>query len=102
MAGPGRDALLARWLELTRHTLPGLAHARGWPIGTDHCFMRVCLDAAFGRPWDEVVPRPAIQNLASDDLARAVAVAEALVDGRARLEPLNRRSIEDRRRRAAR
>ena len=64
--------------------------------------MRVCLDAAFGRPWDEVVARPAIRHLTPADLARAVAIAEAVADGRVRLEALNDRSIADRRRRAVR
>ena len=41
--------------------------------------MRVCLDAAYGRPWHEVIARPAIRHAADDDLARAVAVAEAIL-----------------------
>ena len=41
--------------------------------------MRVCLDAAYGRPWHEVVGRPAIRTAADGDLARAVAVAEGIL-----------------------
>ena len=59
--------------------------------------MRVCLDTAMGRPWHEVVARPAIRHLAPDDLARAVAIAEALADGTTALEPLNTASIQRRR-----
>ncbi len=54
--------------------------------------MRVCLDAAFGRPWNEVVAAPAIRHLALADLARAIAIAEAFADGRLALEPANDRS----------
>ena len=75
---PGRPALLARWLDLTRRVLPGMAAAEGWPIRLDHCFMRVCLDAAFGRPWHEAVRRPAVRHMTDADLARAVAVAERI------------------------
>ena len=42
-------ALLARWFNLTRRVLPGLAAAEGWLLRLGHCFMRVCLGVAFGR-----------------------------------------------------
>ncbi|MGI4951096.1 MAG: hypothetical protein ACRYGM_04770, partial [Janthinobacterium lividum] len=51
--GAERERLARRWLELTRRVLPGMAAAEGWPICRDHCFMRVCLDNAMGRPWHE-------------------------------------------------
>ncbi len=41
--------------------------------------MRVCLDAAVGRPWYEVIARPAIRNASAAQLERAVAVAEAVL-----------------------
>lgn len=54
-----------------------MAAARAdWPIRHDHCFMRVCLDAALGRPWHEVVRRPAARHAPEAVLAAAVAVAE--------------------------
>ena len=73
-----------------------VATARGWPIRADHCFMRVCLDVAFGQPWHLAIARPAIRHIGIDDLQRAVAVAVALRDGTADLRSLNRRSISDR------
>ena len=49
----------ARWLDLTRVTLPALAAVHHWPIRLDHCFMRVLLDNAVGGVWHHVIPRPA-------------------------------------------
>ena len=71
--------LVDRWLVLTRTVLPALAAERRWPIRLDHCFMRVCLDAALGVRWDTVVRRPAIRHLSDAQLRRAVAQAEAII-----------------------
>ena len=81
---------LARWLELTRRTLPDMATAHRWPIRLDHCFMRVCLDAVYGLPWHEAVARPALRHA---DLARAVAVAERIVAAPHTLPMLNDASL---------
>ena len=86
-------ALLVRWFDLTRRVLPGMAAAEGWPIRLDHCFMRVCLDAAFGRPWHEAVRRPAVRHMTEAELARAVAVAERIVANPALLFELNAESL---------
>lgn len=90
---PDRQALLERWLELTRTRLPALATQHGWPIRLDHCFMRVCLDVSIGARWDSVVPRPAIRTLSTAQLARAVAQAEAIIADPASLPGLNRASL---------
>ena len=94
----GRDALVARWTVLTRDVLPGMAAAERWPIHLDHCFMRVCLDAALGTPWTRTVPRPAIHNMDDRQLAAAVRVAEGVVAAPDTLVRLNRRSLAGRRR----
>jgi hypothetical protein len=96
MADPDREALLARWLELTRQVLPGMAVVERWPIRLDHCFMRVCLDTALGRPWHELVRRPAVRHLSAEQLARAVAVAESVRCQPARLPGLNQESLRRR------
>lgn len=88
-----REALVDRWLALTRRVLPGMAAAEGWPIRLDHCFMRVCLDAAIGRPWHEAVRRPAIRHLTEAQLAAAVAVAERIRAEPGLLPGLNRQSL---------
>ncbi len=88
-----RERLLARWENLTRRVLPSMAAAQGWPIRLDHCFMRVCLDAAFERPWHEAIPRPAVRHAAVAELARAIAVAEWLRDAPEELPALNRASL---------
>ncbi len=88
-----RAALVARWLELTRVALPQAAARHRWPIRLDHCFMRVCLDAAYGRPWHEVVARPAIRHAADAELQRAVGVAEAILAQPETLEGLNAASL---------
>jgi hypothetical protein len=76
---PGlRAALVARWLRLTREALPAMARQGGWRVRHDHCFMRICLDAAAGGRWDRRFPPPAIRRAPDDVLARAVAVAERI------------------------
>ncbi len=95
-----RPELLARWFDLTRRQLPQAAALHGWPIRFDHCFMRVCLDAAFGRPWHEAIARPAIRHAADHDLMRAVAVAESLLAEPALLRVRNAESLRMRRDRA--
>ena len=86
-------ALLARWFDLTRRVLPGMAAAEGWPIRLDHCFMRVCLDAAFGQPWHDAVRRPAVRHMTEAELARAVSVAEGVAADPAMLFELNAESL---------
>jgi hypothetical protein len=88
-----REEMAARWLALTREILPGMAAAGRWPIRLDHCFMRVCLDAAIGRPWHEAVRRPAIRHLTGAQLAAAIAVAERIRADPASLPALNRQSL---------
>jgi hypothetical protein len=92
-----RADLVRRWNSLTREQLPALAQLERWPISQDHCFMRVCLDAVFGRPWHHVVKRPAIQHLSLGQLAEAIAVAELITRSPEVLPELNAQSIAWRR-----
>lgn len=85
--------LVAQWTGLVRHTLPNMAARCGWPISHDHCFMRVCLDAALGAPWHALVRRPAIRHLTDAQLSAAIAVAEGLLQAPEALHALNRQSI---------
>lgn len=88
---------MARWLDLTRRVLPGMAQAEAWPVRLDHCFMRVCLDHAVGQPWHQRVCRPAVRHLDDDGLRRAVAVAERVAADPAALPGLNAQSLAWRR-----
>ena len=92
-----REILVERWTTLTRDVLPGMASAQRWPIRFDHCFMRVCLDAAVGSPWTRTVRRPAIRHLDDRQLAAAVGIAETLAAQPDRLADLNARSLAGRR-----
>ena len=93
-----RAVLEARWLQLTRETLPALAGSRRWPVSADHCFQRILLDHAVGGRWyDHVSRRPAYRHLADDALARAVAMGEAVATGAADLHALNVQSLAWRR-----
>ena len=92
-----RAGLVERWLALTRGVLPAMAAAHRWPIRLDHCFMRVCLDAAMGRPWTEVVQRPALRHLTDAELADAIRIAEAVVARPQTLPALNAQSLRWRR-----
>ncbi|HEV2558323.1 MAG TPA: GCN5-related N-acetyltransferase [Microvirga sp.] len=86
--------LRARWRDLVERRLPEAARARGdWPVRLDHCFARILLDAACGRPWREAVKPPAWRTMPAPDLARAVALGEDVLAGRADLAALNRHSL---------
>ena len=91
---PARAALLGQWQHLTRVALPAMAAAHRWPIRNDHCFMRVCLDAAVQARWDTVVRRPATHNLTDAQLAAAVLTAARIVEDPQALWALNRASLE--------
>lgn len=92
-----RQTQTARWYELTRVVLPGMASTQNWPIRLDHCFMRVCLDAVLGSPWTRQIGRPAIRTISDDQLAAAIAVAESIAAEPARLPTLNEASLQGRR-----
>ena len=81
------------WKDLVGTRLPAAARGRGWPVVFDHCFARILLDNALGRPWREVVPPPAWRNMPEADLARAVALGEAALAGEADMHALNDRSL---------
>ncbi len=94
MTGPDHPELRARWRDLVERRLPEAARGRpDWPVRLDHCFARILLDAACGRPWREAVKPPAWRTMPAADLARAVALGEDVLAGRADLDALNRRSL---------
>jgi len=90
-----RAQLEAEWLHLTRTVLPTLAADRPeWPVRLDHCFQRILLDQAVGGRWyDHVSGRPAYRHLPPETLARAVALARAVVSGDADLDRFDRDSL---------
>lgn len=89
-----RAQLEAQWLDLTRRVLPVLAAERRWPIRADHCFQRVLLDTAFEDIWyAHVQSRPAYRAISDDDLARAIGIANGVVEGELDLPALHRASL---------
>lgn len=97
MSKVDRDAMVARWYELTRELLPAMAPDQGWPIRLDHCFMRVCLDAVLGAPWTKAIDRPAIRTMSDAQLRAAINIAEEIAAEPARLPALNADSLRGRR-----
>ena len=97
MSKVDRAAMVARWYELTRVSLPEMASRQGWPIRLDHCFMRVCLDTVLGAPWTDVIDRPAVRTMSDTQLAAAIAIAEEVAVDPARLPELNAASLRGRR-----
>lgn len=90
-----RAQLEAKWLKITRQTLPALAKARRWPVSADHCFMRILLDVVHSGRWDKVVQgRPAYKHVELQRLASAVALAERVVADEVDLCALNAQSLE--------
>ena len=71
-------ATIAHFKHLTEIALPALAREHHWPIRLDHCFKRICLDAAFHDVWYNHHPRPAERHLTGEPLARAITCAEAI------------------------
>ena len=81
-----------------RHDLPAAARAHPeWPIRLDHCFGRVILDEVCGRPWREAIAAPAWRHLSPAALDAAIALADAILAGRADVGELDRRSLAGRR-----
>lgn len=98
-----RDERQARWLELTRTALPGLAAERQWPVRADHCFQRILLDAACGGVWyDHIAGRPAYAHASDAVLAEAIRLGECVLAGDVDLPELNAHSLAWRRQRKAR
>jgi hypothetical protein len=92
--------LRTRWRDLVGRRLPEAARSRrDWPVRLDHCFARIFLDNALGRPWREVVHAPAWRNAPEDRLVAALAPGGAVLAGGADLAALNRRSLGLRRNR---
>ena len=92
--GVTRNEIEDRWFELTRQALPAVAKERGWPVRFDHCFQRILLDNACGKPWREAIAAPAYRNAGEDVLGEAIALGKAAMRGEADLGTLNRRSLE--------
>jgi RimJ/RimL family protein N-acetyltransferase len=82
----------AHWRDLVERRLPDAARP-GWPVRLDHCFARILLDNACGGSWRDHVRPPAHANMPLDQLELAIALGEAVLDGRADLALLNRRSL---------
>ena len=97
MSAPPPGPRQAVWLQRMRVDLPGEAERRGWPIGLDHCFGRVFLDAVCGGPWRDVVAAPAWRHLSPERLEAAIALADDMMAGRVDVAALNRASLEARR-----
>ena len=84
--------LRATWRALVEERLPRAVQP-GWPVRFDHCFARILLDNAVGRPWREVVKPPAWRNTPAPTLAQAIALGEAVLKGDADLSELNANSL---------
>ena len=90
---------------MTEGALPALAAQHAWwPLRDDHCFMRVALDHAFRGCWYDSLDRArgsALGQMATPDLARAVAVAARMeCEGGAAVRALNEQSVRWRRERS--
>ena len=89
------DELVEQYLHLTRNVLPQIARSEWpkWPIQADHCFQRVVLDTVCGGVWYNHLERPAYKHLTYEQAAQAVALCQAIRDGRADVMQLNKQSL---------
>ena len=93
-AASDHEQQLARFKHLTEVALPEAAREHQWPIRLDHCFKRICLDAAFHDVWYNHLRKPAERHISGEPLARALACAEAiLAEGRPTLDLHNAESL---------
>lgn len=88
------DWLRARWRELVMKDLPAVTLQRRWPVSEDHCFARILLDNACGRPWRETIAPPAWRNAPDDILMQAIMAGDQVLTGDVDLDELNDRSLE--------
>ena len=111
-------ALEDKYKNLVCETLPSLAQAKAstqaaWPVQLDHCFARIILDAVVGRgeyfctststmmssvgntpsPWPAKLKSPAIRNMDGSQLAKCIALAEALAEGKVDLCEMDEQSL---------
>lgn len=89
-----------RWRRLVDDTLPEAAarramrpRARPWPVRLNHCFARIILDNVCEGPWREAIAAPAWRNMDARTLARALALGQDILYGRADLWALDARSL---------
>jgi hypothetical protein len=88
------DWLRRRWRRLVEVELPDASQSLLWPVTADHCFARILLDHACGRPWRETITPPAWRNAPFEMLATAVLTGERALAGEADLQDLNRQSLK--------
>ena len=91
------------WRDLVERRLPQAAARRpDWPVRFDHCFARILLDNACGRPWREAIAAPAWANAPPCVLEPAFRAGEQVLAGNADLAELDRRSLAMRGKKAPR
>ncbi|MEM6385463.1 MAG: hypothetical protein AAF718_04415 [Pseudomonadota bacterium] len=94
-APPAQDALIDRYIYLTKTVMPAKAKAerRDWPVVNDHCFQRIVLDHVCGDVWYNHIARPAYRNMTAAQTAKAIDLCEAIIAGRENLSAMNRQSL---------
>lgn len=103
-SAPANEDIRRAWRDLVERRLPAAARHRNqrWPICLDHCFARVLLDNACGRPWREAIRPPAWRNAEERVLREAISLGEAVLADQVDLRALNERSLEMRGKRDSR
>jgi hypothetical protein len=89
----GKDAVRQAWKMLTEIQLPNAAIKGNWSVRYSHCFARILLDVIIGRPWRDCITPPAWRNAPDAVLAEAIELGQALLNGSANIDGLNRRSL---------
>jgi len=90
--------LRQEYLDLTNRILPKKAKEQHLAIRFNHCFQRIILDTLFQGCWYNHLNRssriPAYQQLNEDQLSRAIAIADQMIEDPQIVEELNRRSLQ--------
>ncbi|MEB3210954.1 MAG: hypothetical protein VKL39_06345 [Leptolyngbyaceae bacterium] len=96
------DQLRQRFIALSEVALPQKAKDTGhYPVRYDHCFKRIALDVAVHQCWYDVIQKPAIRHATAEQLQRAIATLEMMLDSPDEANRFNQISLGFRKRRNA-
>ena len=87
--------LKGQYLSLINEQLPHKAKQVSMPVRFNHCFARIVLDNLFEGCWYEYLSRklPAYEQLNEEQLVRAIAIAEQMLNNPQFVSQLNHNSL---------
>ena len=89
------ERLRSKYLDLINDRLPELAKRVSMPVRFNHCFARIVLDNLFEDCWYNHLSRkqPAYKQLSVEQLKKAIAIAQSMIDDPDLTQSLNNNSL---------